>query len=93
MSDYKILPYSYKQAKELNVNIKPSLNPKKKIDVFKDDKKIVSIGANKMMDYPNYMKYKGKTFAEERRKLYKKRHEKTRHVKGSGSYYADQILW
>jgi hypothetical protein len=93
MSNYKISPYSYKMAKELGVDIKPSLNTKKKIDVFKDNKKIVSIGANGMMDYPNYLKYKGKTIADERRRLYKKRHEKTRHVKGSASYYADKILW
>ena len=42
---YKITNYSYNQAKKLNVEIKPSTNKKKKIDVFKDNKKIASIGA------------------------------------------------
>tara|TARA_R110000868_G_scaffold327067_1_gene588095 strand:+ start:184 stop:528 length:345 start_codon:yes stop_codon:yes gene_type:complete len=34
MSKYKILPYSYDQAKKLDVVILPSSNPKKKIDVY-----------------------------------------------------------
>ena len=34
---YKILPYSYQQAKKHNVIIKPSTNKKKKIDVFDKD--------------------------------------------------------
>jgi len=43
---YHITNYSKKKAKELNVQIRPSNNPKKKkkIDVYKDDKKIASIG-------------------------------------------------
>jgi len=44
-------------------------------------------------DYPTYLETKGKKFADERRRLYKIRHEKTRHVKDSPSYYADQLLW
>ncbi len=28
-----------------------------------------------------------------RRKLYKLRHEKDRHLKGSAGYFSDQILW
>ena len=35
---YKITPYTYSQAKRLGVTIKPSTNPTKKIDVFKDKK-------------------------------------------------------
>ncbi len=42
--EYKITKYSYQQAKQLNVEIKPSSNKKKKIDVFKGDQKIASIG-------------------------------------------------
>ena len=37
---YKITDYSYNQAKKLNVQIKPAQNKKKKIDVFKNNKKI-----------------------------------------------------
>ena len=42
---YTISEYSKKQAKKLGVEITISSNPKKKLDVFKDGKKIASIGA------------------------------------------------
>ena len=95
---YKILPYSFRKAKELGVVIKPSSNALKKIDVFKDGKKIASVGARGMKDYPTYMElekkgYYEKGYANKRRKLYKERHEKDRHIKGSNGYYADKILW
>ena len=90
---YKIKDYSYEQAKKLNVEIKPSTVKNKKIDVFKNDKKISSIGDIRYDDYPTYIEKNGKEFAEKRRKLYKIRHNKTRNIKGSNSYYADRILW
>jgi hypothetical protein len=41
----------------LGVEVKPSSNPKKKIDVFKDNKKIASVlGANGYGDFPTYFK-------------------------------------
>lgn len=99
---YTITAYSKRQAKRLGVTIKRSTNKKKKIDVFKKVKgkdgkmtlkKLVSIGAISYSDFPTYTKTKGKEFADKRRKAYKKRHEKDRHVKGSAGFYADQILW
>jgi len=95
---YKILPYSYNKAKGLGVEIKPSSNLLKKIDVFKNGKKVASIGARGMNDYPTYLQkekkgYYDKGYANKRRKLYKERHEKDRHVVGSAGYYADKILW
>lgn len=95
---YKILPYSFRKAKELGVVIKPSTNFLKKIDVFKNGKKIASIGARGMNDYPTYLEkekkgYFEKGHANKRRKLYKERHEKDRHIVGSNGYYADKILW
>lgn len=89
---YKITAYSYKRAKKLGVNIKPSTNKKKKIDVYKGTRKIASIGAIGYKDYPTFMKI-NKTLAKERRRRYKTRHRKDRFVKGSPGYYADQILW
>tara|TARA_R110000822_G_C15338617_1_gene495827 strand:+ start:21298 stop:21600 length:303 start_codon:yes stop_codon:yes gene_type:complete len=98
---YSITSYSKAKAKKLKVIIKKSTNNKKKIDVFKEVKdkngkktlkKIVSIGAIGYKDYPTYLK-EDKKLAEKRRKAYKKRHEKDRHVKGSAGFYADQILW
>ena len=95
---YKILPYSFRKAKELGLVIKPSSNLLKKIDVFKNGKKIASIGARGMNDYPTYLEkekkgYHPKGYANKRRKLYKERHEKDRHIVGSNGYYADKILW
>jgi hypothetical protein len=95
---YKILPYSFRKAKELGVVIKPSTNLLKKIDVFKNGKKIASIGARGMNDYPTYLEkekkgYYEKGYAYKRRKLYKERHEKDRYKVGSNGYYADKILW
>lgn len=95
---YKILPYSFRKAKELGVIIKPSTNLLKKIDVFKNGKKVASVGARGMNDYPTYLEkekkgYYEKGYAYKRRKLYKERHEKDRHKVGSNGYYADKILW
>ena len=89
---YKITKYSKEQAKKLGVVIKPSTRKNKKIDVFKDGKKISSIGAIVYMDYPNYIKKLGKEKADAKRRAYKARHAKDRVVKGSNGYYADRIL-
>ena len=91
---YKIKPYSFTQAKKLNVSIKPSKVKGKKIDVFNNKgEKLASIGALGMGDYPTYMQTKGNEFAKMRRKAYKQRHEKDRHKKGSAGFFADKILW
>ena len=95
---YKILPYSKEQASKLRVEIKPSTNTLKKIDVFKNGKKIATIGALGMNDYPTYLEkekkgYFPKGYAKERRKLYKIRHEKDRKKTGTNGWYADKILW
>jgi hypothetical protein len=90
---YQITDYSYKQASKLGVQIKPSTNKNKKIDVFKQGKKITSIGASGYSDYSTYVKTKGKNYADKRRELYKLRHEKDRQVIGSRGYFSDKILW
>ena len=64
---YHITKYSYDQAKKLNVEIKPSTNKKKKIDVFKNDKKIASIGAIGYLDYPNFIKKNGLEYANQKK--------------------------
>ena len=90
---YTITDYSKKQAQKLGVSIKPSTNKNKKLDVFKEDKKIASIGAIGYNDYPTYIKTHGINYANERRVLYKKRFEKTQNIVGSNSWYASRILW
>lgn len=90
---YSITNYTKGKAKKLGVIVKPSTNPKKKIDVFKDKKKIASIGASGYSDYPTYLKTKGKAYADKRRIAYKARHQKNRSKRGSNGFYADQLLW
>ena len=74
------------RAKKLGVTIKPSTRKHKKLDVYKHGEKISSIGDTRYSDFLQHGD-------EERRRLYKKRHEKNRHKKGSPGYYADKILW
>ncbi len=91
---YKITNYTKRQAKKLGVEVKPSNVKGKKIDVFnKKGKKIASVGALGYLDYPNYIKKKGKKYADERRRLYKIRHKNDRNKRGSNGYYADKLLW
>lgn len=101
---YKIKKLQLDKAKELGVQILPSDNPNKKVDVFIEGKKIVSIGANKskikgkpMMDYASYLK-SDPTKAEQRRKNYIERHSKEPKIdkktgRPSKSFYSDEILW
>ena len=90
---YKIKRHTYTQAKKLGVVVKPSKLKGKKIDVFKNDKKVASVGAIGYSDYPTYTQTKGKKYADERRRLYKIRHQKNRNKRGTPSYYADKLLW
>lgn len=87
---YDIKPYTIKKAKELKVKVIPSTNPKKKIDVYKDNKKIASIGDIFYKDYPTYLRENGKEYADERRRLYHVRHKKDNGING---YYARELLW
>jgi hypothetical protein len=90
---YSITQYSYAQAARLGVRIKPSTVQGKKIDVFRGNNKIASIGDINYSDYPTYIKTDGLTFAQERRRLYRLRHAENAKVIGSPAYYAFNILW
>jgi len=74
------------RAKTLGVTVKASTRKNKKLDVFKDGEKIASIGDIRYSDYLQHGD-------EQRRKRYKQRHEKDRHVPGTAGFYADRILW
>jgi hypothetical protein len=87
---YKITNYTLKRAKQMGLIVKPSSNKDKKLDVYK---KVATIGAKGMNDYPTYIKKNGIQFAKTRRLLYKMRHEKDRHVKNSNGWFADKLLW
>lgn len=75
-----------KKAKAIGVTIKPSTVQNKKLDVYKDGRKVASIGDVRYEDFNTHKD-------EKRRAAYKKRHEKYRHLVGTPSYYADRILW
>jgi hypothetical protein len=90
---YKITNYTYKKAKKLGLTVKPSTNKTKKIDVYKNDKKLASVGAHGMNDYPTYIQKNGIKFAKTRRRLYRIRHERDRHIKYSNGWFADKLLW
>ena len=90
---YKPTKRQLLNAQKLGVMIAPSSNLRKKLDVYRNGKKISEIGAAGYMDYDSYIRTEGLAFAGERRRLYKIRHEKDRHRKGTAGYYADKILW
>ena len=98
MSNYKIKDIQQRRAKKLNVEIKSSTRKNKKIDVFKNGKKIASIGGvypdgRFYGDYATYNATKGKTFADTKRRLYRLRHAGEEKKIGSGGFYAWFILW
>lgn len=73
-------------AKKIGVIVKASNVKNKKLDVFKDGKKLASIGDIRYEDFLTHND-------EKRKENYLKRHEKTRMKVGSPSYYAWKILW
>ena len=89
---YTISKYTLEKAKLLDVDVKPSTNKTKKIDVFKNGLKLCSIGSLKYMDYTMYLKT-DKLNAEKRRVLYHQRHKKDISVKYSPGWYASVLLW
>ena len=90
---YHITDYTLKKAKQIGVTVKPSNTKDKKIDVYKNDKKIASVGALGYKDFPTFIKENGLDYAKIRRRAYKNRHEKDRHKKWSKGWLADQLLW
>lgn len=90
---YKISKYTKRQAENLNVTVKPSKKKNKKLDIYKNGDYILSVGDSRYNDYPTFIKTHGIEYANERRRLYKIRHAKTRGVVGSASWYNSKLLW
>jgi hypothetical protein len=90
---YRIKPYTYRKARAMGVEVKPSTQKGKKIDVFKNGKKVASVGAIGYGDYPTFLQEKGRGEALKRQKAYKSRHKKNRTKRGTPGYYADKLLW
>jgi len=90
---FKPDPAHFKNAKALGVEIKPSKTKGKKLDVFKRDDKIATIGDLKYNDYRSYIKKDGLEYANERKRLYRIRHGSNMNKVGTPSYFANKILW
>jgi|TARA_R110002060_G_scaffold37735_3_gene48881 hypothetical protein len=90
---YQITARTQMIAKKLNVTVKPSTVKNKKIDVFKNNKKIASVGDIRYNDFHIYLQTKGKEYAEARKKAYRTRHAKNISKVGSNGYYANALLW
>lgn len=90
---YKPTKRQLMNAQKLGVMIVPSSNLRKKLDVYRNGKKISEIGAIGYMDYSSYIRTEGLIFANERQRLYRIRHENDRNRKGTAGFYADKILW
>jgi hypothetical protein len=77
--------------------VAPSNVLNKKYDVYdvKTDKKIASFGDRRYEHYHDKIGYYSHLDHNNtaRRKLYKMRHEKDRHVYQSAGWYADRFLW
>ena len=98
MVHYEIKQYTFDQAKKYGYEVKVSTNKKKKIDVYRDNVKIASIGDLRYKDYPTYLEERGLTsegltFANVRRSLYHNRHKKDIEIKGSPGYLSSILLW
>jgi hypothetical protein len=90
---YTISNYTKSQARKLGVQVRRSKSKGKKLDVYKNGKKVASIGALGYKDYPSFMKSHGKSYAEKRRSAYKKRHARDSSKRGSPGYYSARLLW
>lgn len=92
---YEILPYTKKIAKKMGLSVVPSSTKHYKIDVYssKTGEYITSCGDNRYLDYPYYLMLYGQEKADERRRLYKIRHEKYRNIPNTRSFFSDKLLW
>ena len=73
-------------ARKIGVTVKASTRKNKKIDVFKGDKKVASIGDPNMADFTKHRD-------EKRRKAFKARFQRLRTKVGTPAYYSDRLLW
>lgn len=80
------LAIAKKNAAKIGLEVMPSKNKKKKLDVYKHGKKIASIGSKYYYDYTI-------TKDKQKQKAYLARFAKTRVKVGTPSYYAWKILW
>lgn len=86
---YKITDYTLNKARQLGLTVIPSKKANKKIDVFRGDKYLASVGHSSYKDYGMYLQEGDKKQAEERKRLYHLRHKK----KTLPERLAGSLLW
>ena len=89
---FEIRSHHREAARRLGVQIKPSQTRGKKLDVYKDGKKVASIGQKGYWDYASYRALQP-GIADDRRRAYRQRHAEERTKKGTPGFYAYYILW
>ena len=87
---YKINAKQKEIADRLGLKLFPSIKKDKKIDVYKNEKYITSIGAKGYDDYYSHLKTHDKVFADERRRLYLIRHKEN---VGNAGMLSKYLLW
>ena len=100
---YTITQYSRDKIQELNsklntsdFSIKISEDPSKKIDVFLQNKKIVSIGDINLGDFPTFIEERGLEFANKRRDAFYSRFKRLPDVKDGKIqtiWWSKYLLW
>ena len=87
---YKIRLQQRKRAKEIGVEIRPSIKGNFKLDVYSKGRLIASVGDKRYADYAVYKETKGLAYAEERRRLYMLRHKNDKSLRGLLALF---LLW
>ena len=87
---YKIRLQQRKRAKEIGVEIRPSIKGNYKLDVYSKGRLIASVGDARYADYVVYKETKGLAYANERKRLYEIRHQNDRSLRGLLAKY---LLW
>ena len=100
---YEIKKHTLEKLEKLNklldtdkITIKPSKTKNKKIDVFINNKKVNTIGDSRYFDYPTYLLTNGLEYANNRKRLYYKRHNKEKSIsnnKITNSWFSKYLLW
>ena len=90
---YIITDYTLQKAKQMKVTVQLSEIKNKKLDVFKNDVKIATIGDSRYKDFPTYVIENGIEFANQRKRLYYIRHKKDIEKLNSNGFYAAKLLW
>jgi hypothetical protein len=92
---YQIKKHTLDRAKELGLKVFASDNPKYKIEVYDglSGHFLFYGGDANYSDYPSYLESHGREYADERRRLYRIRHQKEINNIGSRGSIIAYLLW